>query len=273
MFDEILAELSWQTAIDILFMAFCIYRLLLIIRGTRAVQMLFGLLILMLATFAAKWADLRAMHWLLQNIWTIWVLAAIILFQPELRRALAQVGHQRFFEAFHRMERGTLIEEVVRAGLMMSSKRMGALIVFEGETKLEGYIEAGTQLDAVISRELFLTIFNTRGPLHDGAVIISGGKIALAGCFLPLASEQQHPSKELGTRHRAAIGLTEETDAVVMVVSEETGGISVSQGGSLKRDLDSTELRRHLEQLLAKQKRFFFKAPKPDKPEPKRLKQ
>lgn len=253
MFAEILSELTWQSVVDILCITYVIYRLLLIIRGTRATQMLVGLFVLMIVTFIAKWSDLRAIHWLLQNFWTIWVLAIIVLFQPELRRALAQVGPRRFFEAFHRIEKSTLIEEVVRASVALGSKRTGALIVFEGDTKLEGYVDVGTPLDALVSRELLLSIFNTRGPLHDGAVIISGGKVALAGCFLPLASEQK-PSKDLGTRHRAAIGLTEETDAVVIVVSEETGNISIAREGELLRDLDAISLRRNLEKLFEEKK-------------------
>lgn len=255
MWAEILAELNWFTLIDILCISFVIYKLLLIIRGTRATQMVFGLLILMLATFLAKWANLRAIHWLLQNFWTIWVLAIIILFQPELRRALAQVGHRHFFEAFHKLEKGTLIEEIVRTSLALASKKMGALIVLEGDTKLENYVEAGTALDANVSRELLLSIFNSRGgPLHDGAVIISKGKVAFAGCFLPLASELQQ-GKELGTRHRAAVGLTEETDAVVIVVSEESGNISIAREGNLTVNLDSITLRRNLEDLLQTKKK------------------
>ncbi len=253
MFAEIMAELGWKDLIDILCMAFVIYRILIIIRGSRATQMLLGLLILMGVTFIAKWGELRTIHWLLQNFWTIWVLAIIVLFQPELRRALAQVGHHRFFEAFHRMQKATLIEEIVRASIALAGKRIGALVVLEGDTRLESYVEAGTTLDAQVSRELLLSLFNPRSPLHDGAVMIAGGKIASAGCFLPLASERL-ASKDLGTRHRAAIGLTEETDASVIVVSEESGSISLARGGSLMRDLDAISLRRNLEKLLGEKK-------------------
>ena len=249
MYAEIVAELGWKDLVDILCMAFVIYRILIIIRGSRATQMLVGLLILMVVTFIAKWAELRTVYWLLENFWTIWVLAIIVLFQPELRRALAQVGHRRFFEAFHRMEKATLIDEIVRASVTLAGKRTGALIVFEGESRLEDYVQVGTVLDAAVSRELLLSIFNPRSPLHDGAVIIKEGKIASAGCFLPLASEHL-PSKDLGTRHRAGIGLTEETDAIVIIVSEETGSISMAREGTLIRDLDAISLRRNLNALL-----------------------
>ncbi len=251
MYAEVMAQLSWQSIVDVLCMAFIVYRILLIIRGTRAIQMLVGLVILMVITFIAKFANLRAIYWLLENFWTIWVLAIIVLFQPELRRALAQVGHRRLFEAFHRIEKSSLIEEIVRATLAMAGKRMGALIVFEGDTNLAGYVEIGTALEAQVSRELLLSLFNTKSPLHDGAVIVADGKLAFAGCFLPLASEQQ-ASKELGTRHRAAIGLTEETDAVVIVVSEETGHISIAREGRLEQDLDAISLRRNLQKLFEK---------------------
>ncbi len=248
---EILQQLrwQWQDILDILVVGFVIYRLFLAIRGTRAVQMIIGLFILMLLFFASQWMHLRAINWILQNFWTICVLAVIVLFQPELRRTLAEVGKRRFFSAFHKVEQATLIEEIVRAAIILAGRKIGALIVFENETDLENYVEAGTALDAQVSRELLCSIFHTSSPLHDGAVIISNGRIATAGCFLPLTLDKKI-SKELGTRHRAALGITEETDAVVVVISEETGSISLALGGGIIRDLDTISLRRNLQQIF-----------------------
>ncbi len=256
---EIIQEIDWHDAIDILLLAFVIYRVFLAIRGTRAVQMVAGLFILLLTSVISRWAQLRTISWVLENFWTIWVLAIVVLFQPELRRTLAEVGKHRFFDAFHRLEKSTLIEEIVRAVITMAGRRIGALIVFERETKLQNYIETGTVLDAVVSRELLGSIFNTKSPLHDGAVIIRDGRVTSAGCFLPLTLDKDI-DKELGTRHRAAMGITEETDAVAIVVSEETGTISLIRSGQFIRDLDSITLRQHLQEIFVPppQKSPFF---------------
>jgi diadenylate cyclase len=249
---EVLQQLRWQDVVDILVVAFVIYRLFIAIRGTRAVQMIVGLFILMVVSFISQWAQLRSINWILQNFWTIWVLAVVVLFQPELRRTLAEVGKHRFFAAFHKVEKATLIEEIVRAAITLASRKIGALIVFENETKLQNYVEAGTTIDAQVSRELLCSIFNPKSPLHDGAVIIRDGRIAAAGCFLPLSLDQKI-SKEFGTRHRAALGITEETDAVVIIISEETGSISLALGGGVIRDLDTISLRRNLQQIFEPQ--------------------
>jgi diadenylate cyclase len=246
---EILQQLKWQDTVDILVVSFIIYRLFIAIRGTRAVQMIVGLFILIIVSFISEWGQLRAINWILQNFWTIWVLAVVVLFQPELRRTLAEVGKHRFFAAFHKIEKATLIEEIVRGAIILASRKNGALIVFENETELQNYVEAGTTIDAQISRELLCSIFNPKSPLHDGAVIIRNGRIAAAGCFLPLTMDQK-VSKELGTRHRAALGITEETDAVVIIISEETGSISIAMAGGITRDLDTISLRRNLQQIF-----------------------
>ncbi len=249
---EILQQIRWQDMVDILVVGFVIYRLFIAIRGTRAVHMIAGLFILMVVSLVSQWTQLRTINWILQNFWTIWVLAVVVLFQPELRRTLAEVGKHRFFTAFHRMEKATLIEEIVRAAVNMASRKIGALIVFESETKLQNYVEAGTTIDAQVSRELLGSIFNPKSPLHDGAVIIRNGRIAAASCFLPLTLDQKI-SKELGTRHRAALGITEETDAVVIIISEETGSISLALGGGIIQDLDAISLRRNLQQIFESQ--------------------
>ncbi len=249
---EILQQLRWQDIVDILVVWFVIYRLFIAIRGSRAVHMIVGLFILMVVSFISQWIQLRTINWILQNFWTIWVLAVVVLFQPELRRTLADVGKHRFFAAFHRMEKATLIEEIVRAAVNMASRKIGALIVFENETKLHNYVEAGVTIDAQVSRELLGSIFNPKSPLHDGAVIIRNGRIAAAGCFLPLTLDQKI-SQEMGTRHRAALGITEETDAVIVVISEETGSISLAMGGGIIQDLDAISLRRNLQQIFEPQ--------------------
>jgi diadenylate cyclase len=246
---EILQEIGWTDIIDIIVVAYVLYRIFLLIRGTRAVQMLLGLFILMVAYFAAQWVGFRATSWVLQGFWAISILAVIVLFQPEFRRGLAQVGRHRIFETVYRMEQADLIDRVVRSCIAFASRRVGAIIVFERETRLENYIEAGTILNARVSRELLSSIFNTHSPIHDGAVIISQGELFIAGCFLPLSI---NPSldQEAGTRHRAAIGITEETDAVAVVVSEERGAISLAVEGEIEVGLDAIKLRNKLERLL-----------------------
>ncbi len=240
-------QMEWQDAVDILVVAFVVYRIFLAIQGTRAVQMIIGLIILMMASFVSQWAQLHTINWVLDSFLTIWVLAVVVLFQPELRRTLAEVGRHKFLRAFHKLEKAALIEEILRATVNMAGRKIGALLVFERETKLQNFIEAGTVLDAEVSRGLLLSIFNSKSPLHDGAVIVREGRIAAAGCFLPLTLKQ-NISKEMGTRHRAALGLTEETDATVIVVSEETGNISLVQEGQLTQELDAISLRRHLQE-------------------------
>lgn len=251
---EILQEIKWQDIVDILLAGYVLYRIFLLIRGTRAVQMLLGLFILMIAYFASQWAGFRTINWILQGFWTISILALIILFQPELRRGLAQVGRHRIFESVYRMEQADLIDRVVRSCIAFASRRIGAIIVFERETKLENYVEAGTVLNARVSRELLSSIFNTRSPIHDGAVIIGQGELLIAGCFLPL-SINPNLDRETGTRHRAAIGITEETDAIAIVISEEKGLISLAVDGEIEVGLDAIKLRNNLEKLLEPEKK------------------
>ncbi len=246
---DILQEMKWQDIVDILLVAYVLYRIFMLIRGTRAVQMLLGLFILMIAYFASQWIGFRTTNWILQGFWAISILAVFILFQPEFRRGLAQVGRHRIFESVYRMEQADLIDRVVRSSIAFASRRLGAIIVFERETRLENYIEAGTILNARVSRELLSSIFNTHSPIHDGAVIISQGEISVAGCFLPL-SINPRLDQEAGTRHRAAVGITEETDAVAIVVSEERGVISLAVDGEIEVGLDAIKLRSKLEKLL-----------------------
>ncbi len=250
---DILTELRWQDIIDIAIVTFVFYRLLLLIKGTRAFHMLMGLVVLFVTFVISRWAGLYTLDWLIQSFGSYIVLALIILFQPEIRKALAQMGQNPLTQRLIQMEKSKYIEEIIRASVSMASKKIGAIIVIERNTELKDLVEMGIQLDARITRELLTSIFLPYSPIHDGAVIIKGDRIAAAGCFLPLTLSAD-VSKALGTRHRAAIGVTEETDAVVIVVSEETGDISVSIDGNIMRKLDTSALRRVLMNIFQQQK-------------------
>lgn len=250
---DILTELRWQDIIDIAIVTFVFYRLLLLIKGTRAFHMLMGLVVLFVTFVISRWAGLYTLDWLIQSFGSYIVLALIILFQPEIRKALAQMGQNPLTQRLIQMEESKYIEEIIRASVSMASKKIGAIIVIERNTELKDLVEMGIQLDARITRELLTSIFLPYSPIHDGAVIIKGDRIAAAGCFLPLTLSAD-VSKSLGTRHRAAIGVTEETDAVVIVVSEETGDISVSIDGNIMRKLDTSALRRVLMNIFQQQK-------------------
>ncbi len=245
-----LSQLRGIDLIDIFIVAFGIYHLLLIFKGTRAIPMLLGLAFLYLASRVSFQTGLLTVNWILQNLLGVWFLLIIIVFQPEFRRVLANLGQRSsLIRAFSKFEEAHMIDELVRAATSMAAKKIGAIIVLERETRLSNYIESGVELDATISRRLLESIFYPYSPLHDGAVIINQGRVVAASCFLPLTLNP-HVSKDLGTRHRAAIGLTEETDAVVIVVSEETGSISLAKGGQITRDMDGATLRRMLGEIL-----------------------
>ncbi|MFQ5508603.1 MAG: diadenylate cyclase CdaA [Leptospirillia bacterium] len=237
-----------QDLIDILLVSFIFYRILLIIRGTRALQMVFGLGLILVVLVLAKQLGLFTLDWIVTSFWSQIVLALIILFAPEIRRALAQFGRNPFTRIITGVEASRSIDEVVRAAVAMSGNRTGGILVMERETALADIIEVGTRLDAVVSKDLLLAIFNPASPVHDGAAIMHRGRILAAGCFLPLALRVKDPS--LGTRHRAAIGLTEETDAVALVVSEETGRIGLAVGGHIHQGLDGGSLRKELTSLF-----------------------
>lgn len=246
-------ERWWAHLLDIAIVAFVIYRLLVAFQGTLAVQMLGGLALLMLARFAARQAELSTVGFILENFWALWVLALIVLFQPELRRLLAQLGRSRVLErvlAGTAVERRHVITEVARAADALAAKRVGALVAIERSTGLRAYAELGVPVDAALTAELLGTLFLPGSPLHDGAVIVQGDRLTAAGVFLPL-SRNLGLARTLGTRHRAAVGLSEETDAVVVVVSEETGLVSLAVEGRLETGLDGDRLTRRLEELLA----------------------
>ncbi len=250
----IIKDMRIWDVLDILIVAFILYRLFLLIKGTKAVQMLVGLGVLLLALVFSRWAELYTISWLVQSFMAQVVIVILVLFQPELRRALAQMGENPLFSSLSPVESSKFLDEIVKASVSLASRRIGALIVLERETDLKNIIEMGTELEARVTRELILSIFHPTSPLHDGAIIVQRGRISAAGCFLPLTMSVQ-VSKSLGTRHRAAIGIAEETDAVVIVVSEETGTISVVLGGGMTRDLDAVSLRRMLTRIFVTQKK------------------
>lgn len=215
---ETLTRLPWIDAVDVLIVAFAVYQLLLLLRGTRALQMGLGLL----ALYAVSWGALRlgllTLNWILQYLLTAGFLLIVIVFQPEIRRALATIGRRGLFlRPFARSQEAHMIDEVVRAAASLAAQRVGAIIVLERSTRLTDAIEGGVAVDAVVSRRLLESLFQPRAPLHDGAAVLSEGRLAAASCVLPL-SLNPYLSRELGTRHRAAIGLTEETDAVAVVI-------------------------------------------------------
>lgn len=233
--------------LEIGFIWFLIYFLIRFFQGTYALSVLAGMMVFAILFNLSKFLGLTTLEWVLGNLLQIGVFAFVILFQPELRRVLARVGQNAFFSSF--LKKGGTIDEIVEASQRMSKIRRGAIIAIEREVGLQNYFETGIVLDAKVSAELLITVFAPNAPIHDGAVVIQGNRIAACGVLFPLT---QSPiiSKALGTRHRAAIGLTEETDAVCIVVSEETGAISVSVYGKLTRDLDEEGLKRVLKSLF-----------------------
>jgi diadenylate cyclase len=244
-----LASGWWFDVLDIAIVTYIFYKLFQIIRGTRAAQMFLGLIIIIAASFVAELLRFDALNWLIASLKTVWVVAFVIIFQPELRRILAQLGQSRLARLFVKSRHLAVLDEVVKAASDLSRKKIGALIVIAREASLRQYIETGTRVDARVTAELIRTIFTPQTPLHDGACIVEREEIVAAGCILPLSENPTLPST-VGMRHRAALGLAEETDAVVVVVSEETGRISVALGGNLQRNIDTEALRQVLAEVV-----------------------
>ncbi|HJL15070.1 MAG TPA: diadenylate cyclase CdaA [Sandaracinaceae bacterium LLY-WYZ-13_1] len=239
--------------LDILLVAYLFYRVLLLIRGTRAMQMGVGLALVFLVYNLARRTGLITLFTILDALLTYVVIIIVILFQNDIRRALMRVGARPFFRKGQSARESQVIEEVVKASQALAQKRIGALVVFEREAALDEFIEHGTKLDAAVSKELLYSIFvpSYENPMHDGAVVIRDGRVWEAGAFLPL-TESTKVDRTLGTRHRAAIGISEETDAVVVVVSEERGSASLCFNGNIVRDLDTNMLRQALVGLFEK---------------------
>jgi diadenylate cyclase len=237
---------GWWDLLDIAIVSFIFYEFLKLIRGTRAVQMAAGSLLIVGLFYLSRLVPLQTVNWMIRNMLVYVAFAAIVIFQSDIRRALAHFGQAPFFRYFNRQEAANeTIEELVVAATMLSSQRTGAIIAIVREIGLRNYIESGIPIDATLTYVLLVTIFQTGSPLHDGAVIVQEDRIAAAACFLPL-SVNPRVSRELGTRHRAAIGLTEENDAVAIVVSEERGHIGLAMNGRIERALSADELRERL---------------------------
>src|SRR6476469_8913124 len=241
---------GWWDIADILVLWILLYEVMKLIRGTRTVQMALGAGVLVALFYGSRWGHLETVNWLVRNLFGYVVFAAIVLFQSDIRRALAHFGRAPFFRYFAKPESAEdSIEELVVAASMLSTRGIGAIIALERQIGLRNYIEGGIPLDAVLTYDLLITIFQTASPLHDGAVIVQDDRIAAAACFLPLTVNPKL-AKELGSRHRAAIGLTEENDSVAIVVSEESGNVSLVVDGQIERGLDAAELRARLRTLV-----------------------
>lgn len=248
----ILSTINLLDIADIAIVAFVLYKMYFMIKDTRAIALLKGLVVLLLANLVSKWLGLNVIYWLLQKTMTVVLVALPIVFQPELRRALEQLGRGKLFGKstfLDEEEAANLINEITISVTALAQNKIGALIVLERETGLNDYVETGIKIDGLVSSEFLINIFIPNTPLHDGAAILRGNRVMAAGCLLPL-TEDRSLNKELGTRHRAAIGISEQTDAVVVVVSEETGTVSVARGGRLDRYLDADALTEKLKPLF-----------------------
>ncbi len=245
---DIFSSLRWQDIVDILIVSYIIYRIILLIRGTRAVQMLVGIIVITIIYLISSRLDLLALHLLLRTFLSSILLIVIIVFQRDIRRALTQMGKTPFFQKNQDMAAHE-ISEIISAAMYMAKRRIGALIIIERENGLRDYIESGFILDANLLRELLVAIFFPMSPMHDGGVIVQNGRIHSAGCLLPL-SRNPNINKRYGTRHRAALGLSEETDAIIIVVSEETQEISIVQGGRITPLRDEEKLTEMLKNIF-----------------------
>jgi diadenylate cyclase len=235
--------------LDVGIVAFIVYRILFLIKGTRAMQMLTGLGILGIGFYLSSMLELFTTHWLFSYFFDYLILIVIVLFQDDLRRALTHVGKNPFFSGASAEEEREMVDDIARAATRLAKERIGALIVIERETGLKNFIDTGSRLESRVKAELIYAIFVPTSPIHDGAVIITNGRIAAAGCFLPL-SKDPNIDKRYGTRHRAALGLTEDSDAIVVLVSEEAGEAHLVKNGKITTNLNELELKQSLAALL-----------------------
>jgi diadenylate cyclase len=246
---------TWWDVVDIIIVSVVVYEVLKLIRGTHAVQMAMGIALLVGLFYVSRGLQLETLNWLIRNVAGYLVFAAIVLMQGDIRRALGMIGRAPVFRLFRRFERARsdddTIEELVVALRTLAAKRIGAIIVIERSVGLRNYIESGIPVDAQLTYDLLVAIFQEESPLHDGAVIVQGERIAAAACFLPLTINPRL-SRDLGSRHRAAIGVTEENDSVALVVSEETGVISLVKDGDIDREVQPDQLRGRLAKLITR---------------------
>lgn len=247
---EIFDQFSIWAALDILLIAFIIYHILLLIRGTRAAQMLTGILIVIAAYLLSSIVPLTTLNWVMNKFYSSFIIIIIILFQDDIRHVLSRMGKKSFIPGSDNLSSSQILDEITRAAAALAAKRVGALIVLERNIILARYVEVGTLLDARVSKEIIMAIFHPSSPIHDGAAIIQRGRISAAGCFLPLTRDE-NLDPNWGTRHRAAIGISQETDAIVVLVSEEGASISLVVDGKVSRKMDPKDLRKSLNELLA----------------------
>jgi diadenylate cyclase len=268
-FDQILDSfsrlfsLSWKSAAEITIISVIFYVIYLFIEGTRTIQVVKGLLVIFAVYIFSSLFDLPTINWMLKKILAVLAIAILIIFQPELRKGLGEIGRKPFFSSLH-YEEASIAPILAGAVFALSEKKIGALIAIARTTGLKNYADTGVLMDSKVSMELIQTIFMPRTPLHDGGVVIDGVRVTAAGCLFPL-SQRPDISRSLGTRHRAAIGLTEETDALVIVVSEETGGVSIASQGKLSRNIEKDTLEKVVSRIYESQqskksnKLFFWK--------------
>lgn len=265
-FFDIISTITINDIIDILIVAYIFYRIFMFIKDTRAGQVLKGIILLLVATQISDIFKLHTLHWILVHSLDIGLIAAIIIFQPELRAGLEHIGRTQFkffiknSETLSEKDSNKVIDEIIESLYSLSRQRIGALIIMERETKIGDIINTGTIIDSEISRQLLINIFIPNTPLHDGAVVIRENKIKAAACFLPL-TQSKDLSKDLGTRHRAAIGISEVSDCISLVVSEETGDVSIAKAGKLYRNISKDRMASILKNNLIKapQEKSFFK--------------
>jgi len=244
-------EIRFVDIVDIVLVTLILYYLVKLVRGTRATPMLVGLLFILLTSVIASWLGLEALKWLASSIKTIWLVAFVIIFQPEIRKILLSLGTNRLVRLLTKYEKVSPIDEIVKSAARLADRGLGGLLCLERETGLKEYIETGTRLDAKITTDLISTIFTPDSALHDGAIIIRGNKIVSAGSILPISKNPEIPP-ELGMRHRAAVGITEETDAICIVVSEESRKVSLAMEGRLINDVNPLYLKITLESAVAR---------------------
>jgi diadenylate cyclase len=247
---EMIGQLRWQDGVDLGIVSFLIYRLLQILRGSRAIQMVIGLVVVTMAFVMSRTLELFTLNWILDNFLGSIILVIIVIFQSDIRRALTQVGTAPLFRAERMAQRREdIIDDVAQAAMALAEKRNGGLIVLQREVGLNEYMEIGTRLDARVSRELIESVFQSQSLLHDGALVIQRRRVTAVRCLLPLSTNPKL-KKSWGTRHRAAIGVTEETDAVAIVISEQEGTVALVVGGNVTENIDGARLRTALRELI-----------------------
>ncbi|MEZ4742795.1 MAG: diadenylate cyclase CdaA [Bdellovibrionota bacterium] len=265
---EIFNQFNWWSVLDIAVLSYIIYQVLLLIRGTRAAQMLTGVLVVIAAFLLSSIVPLTALNWMMNKFYSSFIIILIILFQDDIRLALSRIGKRSFIANTENASSSRILDEITKSAIDLATNSIGALIVFERSILLNRYIDFGSILDAKISRDILMAIFHTSSPIHDGAVIIQNGRIAAAGCFLPLTRDE-HLDPNMGTRHRAAIGVSQETDALVVLVSEENAAVSIAIDGKFLRHLDSKSLRKALQKYLVDEQEYARVTEQPTKKEPR----